>query len=168
MNTFAVFGSGKCNSDSEDYQIAFQIGERLASCGFSIVNGGYNGIMEATFKGASKYNTERIGVVFENFKSFPNKFCTKVIKTNSYIERLEKLLDLADSYIFLYGGSGTLLEFSAVAAYIERGFFNKRVFAIDNKLLDLLDKFNINCNVIKFDTVDDLLIKIDCKNGTNF
>ncbi len=120
-----IFGSGTAASDSEEYKIAEQLGKLLAKSGFTIVNGGYGGTMLAAAKGAVSAGGEVIGVTCKAFKSGGhNEFVTKVIETNSLVERLETLVDSGQAYIVLPGSTGTLLELAFVWELKNKGFMN--------------------------------------------
>lgn len=143
MEKITIFGDGNCTSDSALYKLAFEVGAILASKGISIVNGGYGGVMEASFKGASQYPVERIAIVTDTYSKSVSKYATIIINTKSYLERLSKLLDTGEMHIFLEGGSGTLLEFVAYNALFERKIICKKAICIGNrweKLLEFLDE----------------------------
>lgn len=143
MEKITIFGDGKCISDSALYNLAFEVGAIIASKGISIVNGGYGGVMEASFKGASKYPVQKIAIVSDTYNKFVSHFATKIISTRSYLERLSKLLEEGEMYIFFEGGSGTLLEFVAFNALYERKIINKKAVCIGDrweKLLKFLEE----------------------------
>jgi uncharacterized protein (TIGR00725 family) len=48
-----VFGSSTCETDSDAYRTAEELGTCLARSGYNVVTGGYSGTMEAVSKGAS-------------------------------------------------------------------------------------------------------------------
>lgn len=128
MAKVAIFGSRVANKESIDWQNAKYLGRVLSNAGFDIITGAYGGIMEAAFSDCND-NVKKIGVVIEG--KTPNKYVTEVYKTKDYFSRLNKLLELADAYIVLPGGTGTFLEFAAVWALKERGVIdNKPLIAI--------------------------------------
>lgn len=117
MAKIAIFGNSVATEGSFEWESAKYLGETLSKNGFDIITGGYSGIMEAVFVNCSD-NIQKIGVIIEN--SEPNKYVSEIIKTKDYINRLLKMLELADAYIVLPGGTGTFLEFAAVWALSER------------------------------------------------
>ncbi|ROL57275.1 hypothetical protein D9V84_04600 [Bacteroidetes/Chlorobi group bacterium Naka2016] len=159
MKTAVIFGSGNCSSKSKLYKDAMALGELLARKGYNIANGGYSGVMEGSAKGAAKFNVERIGVVFKNYKSLPNRFLTQIIESNSYLQRLEKLISLGDLFFILEGGSGTLLELAALLALKERKLKKAQVFCVGRKWQKILHclgkKLKINLDTY-FTFVDDV------------
>ena len=109
-----IFGTSKAAPGDWNYDTAYKLGQLLAEQGFTIVNGGYKGTMLAAAKGAQENNGKTIGVTCSLWSSKPNKYNTEIIRTDSLIERLNTLVDLADAYIVLPGSTGTLLELAHV------------------------------------------------------
>lgn len=130
MQNAVVFGDGKCSARTKLYKSAELLGKILAEKGYNIVNGGYKGVMEATAKGASQFDVERIGVVVRAYKSKPNKYITKIIEVDNYLQRLQRLIELGTIYFVFEGGSGTLLEFAALLALKERDLLEGNIFCI--------------------------------------
>ena len=111
----AIFGSGDPPERSDEYVLAQVVGAKLASLGYTIVNGGYYGTMEASARGARKAGGEVIGVSCSIWNSKPNSYSTREIVTTSYDERLETLIKIANSgFVVLSGGTGTLVELATV------------------------------------------------------
>ncbi len=125
-----IFGSGTCSPKTKLYKSAFDLGKFLAEKGYNIANGGYFGVMEASAKGASYSGVQRIGVVFKNYNQNVNKYITKIIETSSYIDRLNKLIEIGDLFFIFEGETGTLLEFAALLALSKRRLSQKNVFCI--------------------------------------
>jgi len=115
QKVISIFGTSKASPGDEVFAQAEQIGFQLAKKGFTIANGGYGGTMLASAAGAAKAGGQAIGVTCTAFgRSGPNEYITRNITTNSLSERLNKLLDLADGYVVLAGGTGTLLELASI------------------------------------------------------
>ena len=134
--TIAIFGTGRAKPDSAIYNLAYQTGLCLAEAGYTIANGGYNGIMLASAKGARQANGKTIGVTCQAFGPKPaNEFITEEVRTASPDHRLDTLIGLADAYIVLPGGTGTLLELAKVWELKNKGFLNSQ------KLIILLGDF---------------------------
>ncbi|MGA2296709.1 MAG: LOG family protein [FCB group bacterium] len=140
MPLITVFGSSEALPGSFEYETAERLGSNLAKEGFDIASGGYSGVMEAVLKGASDYNVKRIGVTN---KLVPvekiNSFVDIEYRMETYLERMSKLIEIADEYIVLPGGSGTLLEFAAIWVLKERGLFkNKLIICIGEQWEEIL------------------------------
>ena len=58
----AVFGSHAPQSGSADYEVAREVGRRLAEAEFAVATGGYGGTMAAVSQGAAEAGSHVIGV----------------------------------------------------------------------------------------------------------
>lgn len=115
QKTITIFGTSNVSEGNEIFELAEDIGRLLAENGFTIANGGYGGTMLAAAKGAAKANGKTIGVTCSAFGGGDaNQYITEEIRTGSLQQRLGTLLELADAYIVLPGGTGTLLELAQV------------------------------------------------------
>lgn len=122
-----IFGSSRPKDGEEDYRLAYELGKECASAGFTICNGGYGGIMEASARGAKEAGGKTIGITFANpFGINANLWIEKELKQRTLVERLMKLIELGDAYIVLKGGTGTLLEFSAVWEFINKKLLKEK------------------------------------------
>ncbi|MDX9753366.1 MAG: LOG family protein [bacterium] len=109
--TIAIFGSAVVAPDSPQAAQAYQAGYQLALAGFAICNGGYGGVMEAASRGAHDAQGQVIGVTSGAFRHrTPNPYLTQMIETTDLLERITTLMRLADGYVVLDGGIGTLAE----------------------------------------------------------
>ncbi|MCS6965355.1 MAG: LOG family protein [Candidatus Kapabacteria bacterium] len=122
-----VFGSGRVGPESPTYYDAVRLGSLLGGAGFGVATGGYRGIMEAVLRGAASYPVRRVGVVTMDFGSRQaNPFVDEVVVAQSYLERLQKLIELGAAYVAFPGGTGTLLELFALWALRERDLLPDR------------------------------------------
>jgi uncharacterized protein (TIGR00730 family) len=119
-----VFGSSKPAVDEDQYITAYNLGKELASSGFDICTGGFNGIMEAASKGAVEAGAEAIGVTVRLWGGKTNKYITKEVVCDTLFERINKLIELGDGFVVLQGGTGTLLELAAVWEYSNKGLMD--------------------------------------------
>ncbi len=123
--TIAVFGTGRAGAGDEAYELAYELCRRLARAGFVVANGGYGGTMLAGAKAAAQAGGEVIGVTCSAFgRGGANEYITTEIVTGSLDERLDTLIGLADGYVVLPGGTGTLLELAKVWEMKNKGFFS--------------------------------------------
>ncbi len=118
--TITIFGSSKPKPGEQQYEIAYQLGARLAEEGFNICTGGYAGIMEAASKGAYDKGGLVYAVTVDNWNSNPNPYITIEVRGKTLFERIEKLLEMGDAYVVLQGGTGTFLELAAVWEYANK------------------------------------------------
>lgn len=117
LKNIAFFGDANIKKDDPVYKDAFAIAKHLAHEGFTIVNGGGPGVMNASTQGALSADGETLSVTFspKDAPGFEGKYLGNVTKneivTSNYIERMFKLLEHADLFIIFKGGSGTISEF---------------------------------------------------------
>jgi len=118
IKNISFFGSSDCKKTSSLYRMSFNVAKLLASKGYTIVNGGGPGVMDASTQGAAAVKGETISVTFypEDAPGFEGRYASNVtkeeIKTKSYIERMFKLMEHGDCCIIFKGGTGTLSEFA--------------------------------------------------------
>ena len=123
----SVFGSSSPAPADPEYVLAYELGAALARAGYTVCNGGYGGIMEASARGAREAGGQTIGVVAAAFGDRqPNSWIESVVTTDSLVERLLKLVALGDAYVILKGGTGTLLEFAAVWEFVNKRMMQEK------------------------------------------
>lgn len=95
-------------------EAAEALGRLAIEAGFRLVNGGRDGVMEASSRGARSSASWRegdvIGILPGYDRSKANEFCDVVIPTGLGIARNVVVVASADVVIALAGGSGTLSE----------------------------------------------------------
>ncbi|MBI3586739.1 MAG: LOG family protein [Ignavibacteriales bacterium] len=128
--TISVFGSSRPGEGTPEYQQAFEIGKHLARAGFTVCNGGYAGIMEASARGAKETGRTTIGVTVDFFPRPANRWIDKEIRAKTMLERLATLVDSADGYVILKGGTGTLLELAYVWEFINKKMIQEKPIVI--------------------------------------
>lgn len=125
QKVITVFGSSHPSEGDPDYDLAFELGKRLAAAGFVVCNGGYGGVMEASARGARSAGGRTIGVTIRG-GGRANRWIDEVIEMASLVERLHKLIALGDAYVVLRGGTGTLLELAAVWEFINKNLMETK------------------------------------------
>jgi uncharacterized protein (TIGR00730 family) len=128
MKRLAVF-CGSSNGASEAYKEgAIQLGKELARQGIALVYGGASiGLMGTIANTVLEEGGQVIGVipkVLEN-KEISHPHLTELLVVSSMHERKAKMADLADGFIALPGGSGTLEEFIEVFTWAQLGLHQK-------------------------------------------
>ena len=117
IKNIAFFGDSDISTTSNLYRDTFELAKLLAQSGYTIVNGGGPGVMDASTKGAEAGGGETLAVTFypKNAPGFEGRYLGNVtdkeIKTKNYIERMFKLMEHADTLIIMKGGTGTVSEF---------------------------------------------------------
>jgi uncharacterized protein (TIGR00730 family) len=131
-----IFGSSRPKEGDEEYQQAYDVGKQLSLAGFTICNGGFGGIMEASARGAKEAGGRTIGITFNINKRAANPWIDKIIHEPALIDRMMKLVELADAYVVLKGGTGTLLELAAVWEFINKGLLAEKPIVIVGEFWD--------------------------------
>ena len=154
MKRLAVF-CGSSNGASETYKEgAIQLGKELARRGITLVYGGSSlGIMGTVADTVLASGGKVIGVIptmlEEKEISHPN--LTELIVVHSMHERKAKMVELADGFIALPGGMGTLEEFFEVLTWAQLGLHQKPCGILNsNHYYDLLISFLDHINEQEF------------------
>ena len=139
-----VFGSSRTRSSTKAYEEAYQLGRLLAEAGFIVCNGGYRGIMEASAKGAKEAGGKTVGITAKAFRNAsPNPWIDIESRAESYMERLMVITCVADAFVVLKGGIGTLAETTLVWTLTAVGELQKPIVLVGDawqKTLDGLSK----------------------------
>jgi uncharacterized protein (TIGR00725 family) len=116
IKNIAFFGDAKLEKSDPTYKAAFDVAKLLGKEGYTIVNGGGPGVMDAATNGAEEGGGETLTVTFypEDAPGFEGRYLGNIpdreIITTNYIERMFKLLEHGDMFIIFKGGSGTISE----------------------------------------------------------
>jgi len=116
VKNIAFFGYADTMEMDPLYKEVFDAATFLAQKGYTIVNGGGPGVMDAATKGAQSVDGETLTVTFnpKDAPGFEGRYVGNIpdveIKTHNYIERMFKLMEHADFYVVFNGGTGTLSE----------------------------------------------------------
>ena len=107
------FGTAFLKADDSLYSEIESIGEYIARAGMDVCSGGYGGSMEAISRGAKKAGGFVTGITVKGRSAEPNPYVDNNIAAENLMERIVKLINIADAYVIFKGGTGTLLEISA-------------------------------------------------------
>ncbi len=113
----AFFGYADAKSEDPLYKEVYSVAQLLAKKGYTIVNGGGPGVMDASTKGAESVGGDTVAVTFypEDAPGFEGRYVANIVDreivTGNYVERMFKLLEVADVYLIFKGGAGTISEF---------------------------------------------------------
>jgi uncharacterized protein (TIGR00730 family) len=116
ITTVSCLGFADAQPDDPLFKEAFEVGKALAEAGYTVANGGGPGVMRATSEGAKAAGGRVVGVTFypkdvANFEGRDeNNPIDEEIKTDNYLERTLKLLEVGQSYVVFKGGTGTISE----------------------------------------------------------
>ncbi len=119
----AVFGSARTNSEATLFEMARQLGERMAQRGWMIVSGAGPGIMEASAMGAGREHT--LGVNIElPFEQFANPYIdaeTMLVAMQYFFTRKVAMTRPSNAFAIFPGGLGTMDEAFEVLTLLHTG-----------------------------------------------
>jgi uncharacterized protein (TIGR00730 family) len=128
LKRIAVF-CGSSPGASEDYcSEAVRFGKELARRDITLVYGGSkNGLMGAVADGVLGGGGKAIGIIpkFLEAKEISHKGLTELHTVETMHERKAKMAELADGFVALPGGTGTLEEFFEVLTWAQIGLHLK-------------------------------------------
>ena len=128
-----VFGSNSPKAGERDYEDARTLGRALAQAGHVVATGGYFGTMEAASLGAKEAGGHVIGVttsIFDGVRLSPNAYLDEEIKFPTLFQRLHHLVTMADAWIALPGGIGTLSEVALTWSLLQVGEVRRQPFVL--------------------------------------
>ena len=132
MRTITVFGSSQVRRDDPLYETAIEIGRGLAEAKNAVMTGGYYGLMEAISKGAHQAGGKVIGVttdqIGERYNLEPNAFNSELVNFATLRNRLSYMVQNADAYLAMPGGTGTLHEIAETWELMRIGGIPQRPF----------------------------------------
>jgi hypothetical protein len=116
MTRISVFGGSQPKPGEVVYEDALRLGRLVAKAGYTLLNGGYIGTMEALSRGAQEMGGHVIGVTCDQIEAWrpvkANRWVTEIWHYSSLQERLFALIENCDACLALPGGVGTLTEIS--------------------------------------------------------
>ncbi len=145
MKSIAVYCGSSDKIDTAYLQMAARLGTLLAERGIQLVYGaGSTGMMGAVANAALEAGGEVIGVMPEIFDTpqLALKTTTKYEILPDMHTRLKRIMDLADGFIALPGGYGTMDEFFQTVTWAQIGLHQKPIGLLNqNGYYDLLVQF---------------------------
>lgn len=107
----SVFGSARTKPDSEEYELAVDIGARLHDAGYAVITGGGPGIMEAANKGCDENGGLSVGLGIElPFEQKLNDHLDIGLEFRYFFVRKTMFVKYSQAFVVLPGGFGTLDE----------------------------------------------------------
>ncbi|WP_251621580.1 TIGR00730 family Rossman fold protein [Odoribacter lunatus] len=130
----AVFCASSERVEQKYFEAAKQLGEGIAACSWDLVYGGTNcGLMRCVAEAALQGGREVRGVIprciAERGVTMPG--LTELIVTESMKERKQLMRDMADAFVVLPGGWGTLEEVTEVITLKKLGEHRKPIVFVD-------------------------------------
>ncbi|HLA16669.1 MAG TPA: TIGR00730 family Rossman fold protein [Candidatus Limnocylindrales bacterium] len=117
-----VFGSARAREDDDAYEMARQIGRRLAEAGFAVITGGGPGVMEAANRGCQEGGGLSVGCNIElPHEQALNPYVDLGVEFRYFFARKTMFVKYADAFVILPGGLGTLDELAEALTLIQTG-----------------------------------------------
>lgn len=142
-----IFGSYAPKPGEPLYEQAYSVGHALARAGYIVANGGYDGTMRASAKGAKDAGGTTIGVtctIFSNSRGQrlqANPHIDREIEHADLLARIREMMEMSAGYVMLEGGTGTLSEFGIVWEFVAKGLIKPRpIFVVGDFWLPLVDR----------------------------
>jgi len=130
IRSISVFCGSSAGTNEIYTQQAFELGKLFAMNNIRLVYGGASiGVMGAIANGSLSANGEVIGVIphFLNKKEIAHTRITELISVETMHERKLLLHTMADAFIILPGGYGTLEEMFEVITWSQLGLHTKKI-----------------------------------------
>ena len=115
-----VFGSARFPEDHRYYELARQVGRRIAAAGFTTMTGGGPGIMEAANRGAREGRGRSVGCnILLPFEQKPNPYLDRWVTIKYFFIRKVMLVKYSYAFIALPGGYGTMDEVFEIGCLVQ-------------------------------------------------
>lgn len=142
----SVYGSARPQPHHPLYMQAERLGRLLGEAGYTVMTGGYGGVMEAASKGAKQAGAHVIGVTVGLFersgrRSGPNPYVDEVIRYDTLSERMLHIVTQCDAAVALAGGIGTLNEVALTWSLMQVGEIKPKPFVLLGR--EWLDLFTL-------------------------
>ena len=142
VKSLAVFCGSRIGASGVYIEVAKKLGQELAKRQITLIYGGSSvGMMGAVANAVLESGGQVIGVIpeFLDDKERSHKNLTELIIVDSMHERKTKMSDLADGFMALPGGPGTLEEFFEIFTWAQLGLHQKPIGLLNiNHYFDLL------------------------------
>lgn len=117
-----VFGSARFTADNHHYELARDVGAKLARRGFAVMTGGGPGIMEAANRGAREAGGLSLGCNIElPHEQAPNEFLDVWVDFRYFFVRKLMLVKYSYAFVLMPGGFGTMDEMFETATLVQTG-----------------------------------------------
>jgi uncharacterized protein (TIGR00730 family) len=134
LSSICVYCGSAMGTDPDFAVVARKTGELLAANGIRLVYGGATvGLMGVVADAALAAGGEVIGVTPRGLwgDEVDHPGLTELIQVGSMHERKQRMFELADAFVALPGGLGTLDELAEVATWSQLGVHRKPIVTLD-------------------------------------
>lgn len=150
----ALLGYADCKPGESLYEDTFQVSRALALNGYTVIDGGGPGVMQAATLGAKSAKGKVVAVTLypKDMVKFegkdPKNLFDKEIKTDNYVDRTLTLLREGQVYIIFKGGTGTISEFGMAWGLARLYFGHHRPLILYGKFWhEIIRAFKKNMNL---------------------
>jgi len=148
MKNVCVYCGSNAGNDPKFAEAAIALGKRIAAADLSLVYGGGNvGLMGIVADAALAGGAEVTGVIPEHLMKWEvaHKGLTRLEVVGSMHERKRRMFDLADAFVALPGGFGTMDEMFEMLTWRQLGLGDKPCAFLDvdgfyQPLMQMLDR----------------------------
>ena len=118
----SVFGSARTAEATPAYELAVEVGKRLAEAGYAVITGGGPGIMSAANRGAAAGNGRSVGLGIElPFEQGLNEWVDLGVHFRYFFARKTMFVKYASGFVVFPGGFGTLDELFEALTLVQTG-----------------------------------------------
>lgn len=123
QKTVGIFGTWRAQPNTVLYETAADFGKIAAKQGYSVLTGGYTGIMEAPSKAASQLGGATLGYTWKKLNSQlqPNPHLDKITEFEDLCFRIAALIADSDICVFFPGRIGTYAELGVAVERRSKG-----------------------------------------------
>jgi len=136
IKSLCVYCGANFNGDPKLKLVVDKLAEVMVANNIKLIYGGGSvGIMGLIADAVLKYKGEAIGVITQFLvdKEVGHIGLTEMIVTENMHQRKQKMADLADAFLILPGGFGTLEEFFEVLTWLQLGLHKKPIGILNYK-----------------------------------
>ncbi|HWG12713.1 MAG TPA: TIGR00730 family Rossman fold protein [Streptosporangiaceae bacterium] len=134
LSRVCVYCGSSAGSGPEFAESARALGQLLARDGLTLVYGGAEvGLMGLVADAALAAGGRVVGVMPRNLveREIAHPNLTELVEVGSMHERKQRMFDLADAFVALPGGLGTLEELTEIATWAQLGMHRKPIVTLD-------------------------------------
>lgn len=117
-----VFGSARLGEGHPFYQLAHELGMRLAEKGFAVMTGAGPGLMEAVNRGCKEAGGLSVGAnIHLPREQKPNAYLDRYVEFEHFFVRKVMLVKMSCAFVAMPGGFGTLDEVFEIVTLMQTG-----------------------------------------------
>ena len=134
LSRICVYCGSSSGSGPEFAETAQALGRLLAAQGLTLVYGGADvGLMGLVANAALAAGGRVVGVMPRNLfgREIAHRHLTELVEVDSLHERKQAMAELADAFVALPGGLGTLDELAEITTWAQLGLHRKPIATLD-------------------------------------